>query len=87
MKKVPKFVKSNTQLMIESIKDINPHQFAIWDANDISGNDNVMTFTKNNKKIKIIINPVEKTYTLYINKKRTTNLDIPKIVEILNMGQ
>ena len=84
---IPKFVKTNVQIMIEDIKGINPHQFASWNVSDISGGGNVMTFTKDKKKIKIVMNPVEKTYTLYINKKRRTDLDIPKIVEILNMEQ
>ena len=84
---IPKFVKTNTQIMIEDIKCINPHQFAEWGVSDISGGGNVMTFIKDKKNIKIVMNPKDKIYTLYINKKRTTNLNLPKIVETLNMEQ
>jgi len=82
--KKPKFVKTNTQLMIEIIKDINPHFFAILGARDISGGKNVLVFNTRDSKIKIIENQIDKTYTLYINSKRIkNNLTMRESIDIL----
>ena len=82
--KKPKFVKTNTQLMVESIKDVSPHFFSIMNVNDISGGKNVLVFNTRDSKIKIIENHVDKTYTLYINSKRIkNNLTIKEVIDLL----
>ena len=88
MKKKPTFIKTNTQLMIENIKDISPHFFSIIGVTDISGGKNVMIFNTKDNKIKVIMNPIEKIYTLYINSKRVkTDLTIKELVDILVGGE
>jgi hypothetical protein len=84
MAKKPKFVKTNTQLMMESIKDVNPHFFAMAGIRDISGGGNVLVFNTKDSKVKIIMNHIDKTYTLYINSKRVkTNLVIKEVIDLL----
>jgi hypothetical protein len=84
MAKKPKFVKTNTQLIIESIKDISPHFFAMAGVRDISGGGNVIIFDTKDSKIKIVMNHIDKTYTLYINSKRVkTNITIKEVIDIL----
>jgi len=84
--KIPQIIKSNTQLMLEEMRSSNPFIFDELGIKNILGNGNVLTFSMKRNKVKIVMNPKDKIYTLYINKKRTTNLSINDIIEILNRG-